>query len=363
MLRRINWKAILMGITWTACLSGLVVLMSFVGEKRQTVKCSTVKILIPGADNFIEREEIDAILKENFGDLVGQTLEEIQIHSIEQRIGANPYIAFVKVYVDMDGSLKISVKQRQPVMRVINAAGQDFYIDNEGLKMPISSNFTADVLVASGNIGETFSGKNEKIRSKMLLDLYKIATFINKDTLWNAQIEQVYVNETADIELVPRVGIQKIILGNADNLDIKMKNLMIFYKKAMPKVGWDTYKTINVKFKGQIVCEKNIIDSTQRKIVVPTTLVSDSSAVQDVIPPVFEKVNLDDEKPIASNTPASETQVVKIATSKSTPEKKTIVPVKKEPMKKTTVTPVDKSAIPVKKNSNEKEISKTQQIN
>lgn len=359
MLKRINWKAILMGITWVTCLSGLVVLMSFVSEKKQTVKCSTIKILIPGADNFIEREEIDAILKQNFGNIIGQPIEGIQIHLIEKRIAANPYIAFVKVYVDMDGSLKISIKQREPVMRVINATGQDFYIDKDGLKMPISPNFTADVLVATGNILEPFSGKNEKISSIMLLDLYKIATFINSDSLWDAQIEQIYVNDASDIELVPRVGIQKIIIGNADNLDLKMKNLLLFYKKAMPKVGWDTYKTINVKYKGQIVCEKNIIDSTELKILTPAFIADTSAANSEKI----EHSNLDIEESTTPTTPTNTTQVVKITTGKVTPEKKSTIPVKVEPAKKTTVTSVDKNAKPVKKNSNEKDISKTQQNN
>jgi cell division protein FtsQ len=37
----------------------------------------------------------------------------------------------------------------------------------------------------------------------------------------------------------------------------------VFYKKAIPKVGWDTYKTINLKYANQIVCEKNIIDTSK----------------------------------------------------------------------------------------------------
>jgi cell division protein FtsQ len=39
----------------------------------------------------------------------------------------------------------------------------------------------------------------------------------------------------------------------------KFDNLMIFYNKALPKVGWQTYHTINVKYKGQIVASRNDI--------------------------------------------------------------------------------------------------------
>ncbi len=75
-------------------------------------------------------------------------------------------------------------------------------------------------------------------------------------------MEQLFVSPKGDIEIVPRVGDHKIILGTADSLETKFRNLLVFYKKAIPKVGWDAYKTINLKYANQIIGERNIIDST-----------------------------------------------------------------------------------------------------
>lgn len=268
MLKNVNWKGVFKLFCWVVCLTGLVFLMGFVEKKKQSVVCKDVRIIIPGSDNFIESDEINAILSDNFGELRGLDFHDINIHKIEQKIAENPYIDFVKVYAEMDGVINIKVTQREPVLRVLNVSGQDYYLDSKGLKMPMSSNFTAHVLVANGFIKENFSGKLEPIESKQLNDLYKTAVFIKNDSLWNAQIEQLYVNDNYDMEFIPRVGIQKILLGDADDLEIKMKNLLIFYKKAMPKVGWDTYKTINIKYTNQIIAEKNKIDSTKRNQVI-----------------------------------------------------------------------------------------------
>lgn len=278
MLKRINWSAIFTGFVWLISLAGVVVLLSFINVKKQTVKCTDVKILIPGADNFIEREEIDAILKEDQGVLLGRNLENINIHKIEKKLQSNPYIGFAKVYVDMDGVLHIEVKQRQPILRILNENGQDFYIDNDGLKMPISSNFTANVLVATGHITEVFGSRVDTLHTQLARDLYKTAQYIKKDTLWDSQIEQIVVDQKNDIELIPRVGNQRIVLGNADSLEKKMKNLLLFYKKAMPQVGWDTYKTINIKYTNQIVCEKR--DSTELGKKAKTISAADSLRIQ-----------------------------------------------------------------------------------
>jgi cell division protein FtsQ len=261
MLKRINWRSVFKGFAWIVSLAGIIVLMSFVSIKKDTVTCTNIKILIPGADNFIEREEVDAILKQSQGVLIGKKLEQINLEEIEQKLKANPYIAFATVYADMNGVIHINVKQRQPILRVINASDQDFYIDRNGLKMPISPNFTASVLVANGKIMEHFSGKVDTLITKLAKDLYKTAFYIEQDTLWNEQIEQLIVDDKNDIQLVPRVGNQRIILGTADSLEVKMRNLRAFYGKAMPKVGWDTYKTINIKYTNQVVCERNKIDS------------------------------------------------------------------------------------------------------
>lgn len=257
--------------------------MSFISMKKDTVTITNVKILIPGADNFIEREEIDAVLKQSQGSLIGRKLEDINLQAIEKKIQSNPYIAQATVYADMDGVIHIEVKQRQPILRVINAGGQDYYIDRDGLKMPVSPNFTANVLVANGNIMERFSGRVDTLITKLAADLYETALFIKRDTLWDAQIEQLYVDDRMDIELIPRVGNQRILLGSADSLQVKMRNLLAFYKQAMPKVGWDTYKTINIKYTNQVVCEKNKPDSQLVNGVKRPKIVDTAKANKGVI--------------------------------------------------------------------------------
>lgn len=332
MFKRFDWSAIFTGFAWLISLAGVVMLLSFINVKKQNVKCTDVKILIPGADNFIEREEIDAILKEDQGVLLGRNLEKINIHKIEKKLQSNPYIAFAKVYVDMDGVLNIEVKQRQPIVRILNESGQDFYIDNDGLKMPTSSNFTANVLVATGHITEVFGSRVDTLHTKLARDLYKTAQYIKKDTLWDAQIEQVVVDQQNDMELIPRVGNQRIILGNADSLEKKMNNLLIFYKKAMPQVGWEAYKTINIKYTNQIVCQKrdsseiarNLKRLTKMDSVRVRQTVSDS-LVKDAIASVIKK------EPVKTT---------------STPEVKKAEPkkpeVKKPEVKKTEVKKIEK---------------------
>src|SRR6478735_6358479 len=107
MLKGFNWKAIFKGCAWVICLAGIVVLLGFIDVKKQALKCTEVRILIPGADNFIEREEVDAFLLFNQGPLIGRNLQHINLNEIEEKMESNPYIAESKIYADMDGVIHV----------------------------------------------------------------------------------------------------------------------------------------------------------------------------------------------------------------------------------------------------------------
>lgn len=260
MLKRIKWKLVGAIFLWLISLSGLVVLMSFIETKKVEAVCKEVKVILPGNQYFIERAEVDEILVSKNGLLVGRRLDNIDLQSLEDRLKANPFIEYANVFADMNGVIHANIRQRVPVLRMLNIAGQDYYIDQNGLKIPLSEHFTARVLAANGMILEGFSGKIDTLRTVLAKDLFKVAVHIAKDSLWNEQFVQLYVNDKKEIELVPRVGKQKIIFGDGNDIEDKFKRLLVFYKKAIPYVGWDTYSSVSLKFKGQIVCQKS--DST-----------------------------------------------------------------------------------------------------
>lgn len=270
MFKKPIWRHILIGFAWVTVLSGIVVLMSFIEMKKSEVICKDVKIYIPGNQYFIDKEEVDNILEVKNKALIGNRLDDINIHALENKLKANPFIEFAKVYVDMDGIIQVEISQRQPILRVVNRFDQDFYIDQHGLKIPLSQNFTAKVLVATGDIDELFSNRVDSLHTGIARDLYKTADFIRRDSLWSAQIVQVYVNQQHEMELIPRVGNQRILLGNADSLKTRFDNLLVFYKQALPKVGEDAYKIINIKYTNQVIgVKRDIITKTDSAKIKP----------------------------------------------------------------------------------------------
>jgi len=256
-------------LIWGILIAYLIVAMSFVTERRKQVVCNDIKVFL--VDNtehkFVTENEIKDLLNKKGKSVMGIKIDEINTQEIEERINKNGAIRKAAVYVTVNGDVRVDIAQRNPMFRVINKKEQSNYIDDDGKKMPLSRKYTAHVLVANGHIVEHFELNKtidilcdqkdvETPKNYVICDLYVLSKFICDNDFWRSQIEQIYVNDNNEFELIPRVGAHQIIFGSIENYEKKFRNLRVFYEKGLNKVGWNNYTKINLKFDNQIVCTK-----------------------------------------------------------------------------------------------------------
>ena len=268
-VRNIPWRIIGYICMSVVGLFGIGMLMSLVKTKDSVQVCTSMKVMVEGKETFIDQHDISDLVNGEFGRVVGKELATLPLEKIEKALMTLPYVASAEIHSDMDGVLQITVKQREVIIRIMNNMGQEYYIDTQGAKVPVTLKYVPHVLVANGNINEGYKVALDTVETQLVKDLVSIVNFVKNDPLWSNQIVQLYVNEHKDIEITPRVGTQQLLLGNADNLPDKLDRLSIFYKKILPRVGSDAYSTVNVKFDDQIICEREdgwVLDSLQMKL-------------------------------------------------------------------------------------------------
>jgi cell division protein FtsQ len=254
---------------WVLLVSGAGVLVGFTEVRQYSRTCRGTDISIDygSADVLITKKAIDSLILKNAGILKGKPLGLINAGTIEAMIGSQPYVDQVTVFEDNDGVLFVRIKQREPLIRIINNQYENFYLDYSGALLPVSNGFSARVPVATGNIDFSYL-KNPGYRvnimalsdsiynDSLLTNLYRLAMYIHHDSFLKALTGQVFVNESGEFEIIPRLGDHVIILGTADDLQHKFKKLFAFYKLGLNRVGWNRYNVINIKFKNQVVCSK-----------------------------------------------------------------------------------------------------------
>ncbi len=267
--QKTDWKRVFRFTAWALVITGFLVTVGFTENSQENMLCSEVSITIKGmADQaFVEKSDVLQTIHDKFGMLEGKSFNTINISLLENIIDNNPFVSHAEVFSTIDGKLNIEVVPRVPIVRIIDFSNSSFYIDEEGVCMPLSDKYSASVPVASGFIpGMDGLNKVRVIGEKEIGDtafhatkiekVYLLAGYISRNEFWNAQVEQVYMNEEGEMELIPRVGNHTIVFGDEKQMDEKFKKLFLFYKEGLSKQGWDKYSTINLKYKDQVVCTK-----------------------------------------------------------------------------------------------------------
>ncbi|MDR1780221.1 MAG: cell division protein FtsQ/DivIB [Tannerella sp.] len=225
----------------------LVFVFLFANSNTDRPICRELIVILKDSTKrrYIEPNAIVASLKNSQLYPVDRFADNINTDAIEKHLLQNKMVASADVYKTVSGAVKIIITQKTPVLRVFGNDGS-YYIDVNGEVLPADVRFATYLPVATGNI--------EKSLAKS--ELYKFALFLQKNAYWNEQIEQIYVHPNKEVELVPRVGNHRIILGDFSRFEEKMDNLRRFYEQAIPKIGWEKYDVINLKYRNQIVCTK-----------------------------------------------------------------------------------------------------------
>lgn len=265
-------KQIIQWTFWGLCSVALISIFAFVQAEDKRMNCTSMAIVVhrnPEVENyFVQESQIRQMIASMYGQVENTPARSVDINRLEKLMYANPWVKKAEVFMTINGELNIELEQKEPVLRIINMRGENFYMDSEGNLMPWSARFTPRQLTATGNISETFQRwkrirmseiiNNDTLKTRTILDdLYNMASFILADEFWTAQVDQIYVNANRELELVPKAGEHKIIFGTDDELAEKFWKLKTFYKEGLNYTGWNKYDTLNLKFKNQVVCSKN----------------------------------------------------------------------------------------------------------
>lgn len=238
---KVNWnyiKAILI-------LALVVFLYGFSHQRNSYKKVSEINIsFIEGENLFMDYEMVNKLLIQNGETVKNKDKSVIDLHQLEANVLAHPMVEDASVYLTVNGLLNAKIKQRTPIARIVTGS-KTYYVDKQAETMPLSPNYSARVLLVSGNVNKN----NTKA-------IHQLATSIRNDEFLVKQLIGVKVLPNNECVLLPRVGNHIIELGEIEHLNEKFKKLKAFYKKAFVDKTIENYTTLNLKYKNQVVCIK-----------------------------------------------------------------------------------------------------------
>ena len=225
----------------------LVIAVTILNAKPNGQTCDGMELVIKDSIDygFISKREVLRLLNGKKLSPIGKVLEDINTRELEDELRKHPLIGNAECYYTSSNKIGIEITQRLPILRIMAANGENYYIDDKAHSMPIP-NSAANVAIVTGYIDKAFATK----------ELYEFGMFLQKHPLWKAQIQQINVTPAKELELVPQVGDHIIFLGKPGNYENKFDRLKTFYKKGLNEIGWNKYSRISLEFNNQIICTK-----------------------------------------------------------------------------------------------------------
>ena len=256
--RKLNMKRVRDAMIWLTLIAGISALLFFSIMRKSNAEVKTLVVEIEkinDGEQLISEKEIKQILQLAAGKTITKAnIKTLNLRKLEAKLNKDKRIQRADLYFDSKNRLHAHIIQKKPIIRVIEEEGGEYYLDENGKQVPVTRGSAVRVPLVTG-IRDTFSLVNTKSdRPSKLKQVFDIMKYVAKDPFLTALIEQAHVEHDSigDIVLIPKLGREKLIFGDASDIQAKFDNLKIFYRDGMPKLGWSRYKSLNLKYSHQV---------------------------------------------------------------------------------------------------------------
>jgi cell division protein FtsQ len=259
---RYSIKKITFAILWLVVGVSTAVLLAAAIRKKDSSHCKKIDIKITGIENSLfgdekfvdEKDILNTIKNVCNANPIGKSIGSFDLRKIEIELEKSKWVKNAELFFDNNDVLKVKVQEREPVARVFTTGATSFYIDTALNMLPLSDKFSARLPVFTGFPSDKIV--LSPADSNLLRGIKIISSAIQKNSFLMAMIEQVDITPQYNFEMIPKIGNQVIVFGNATDVEEKFSKLQLFYKQVMVKSGWGRYSEINVQFKNQLVAKR-----------------------------------------------------------------------------------------------------------
>jgi cell division protein FtsQ len=254
--RKIAWTRIILSL---AALGVTVCLFVYIFSTNGDPLCKDIKVKIryPEEAKLITSGDFLKLIEQGKTAGIGKPLNNEVIRKTLKLVESRGSVKNAVVYQTGDSILHVELEQRIPVVRILSSSGS-CYLDGEGVAFPVSARYSYDLPLVTGKIHLPAEGKMLK-DSVLSRNLLAFVDFISKDPFWNAQIQQIDVDENGNVEFAVCSDNHRIRFGQFHGYEEKLDRLLTYYRNVNPYYREKDnvpYTVLDLRFNRQIVAVK-----------------------------------------------------------------------------------------------------------
>lgn len=227
---------------------------------RNKVVCSDVSVIVRDSahSRFVTEDDVLEYLEKGYGKTGGIPVNNLDLKEIESILDSQSAVLKSEAYCTGDGVLHIDITQRKPLMR-FQKGSEGFYADAHGYIFPMKTGKSSYVTVIDGEIplklGDAGRGKATSGKERLWLEhMTGLVEYMAESKVWENNIVQIHVEKNGDLVMIPREGKERFIFGKPTDVERKFALMDCYYTGIIPARGKDYYRTVDLRYEGQIIC-------------------------------------------------------------------------------------------------------------
>lgn len=242
------WKTICKVLICVALLGYVSAAFALAHIDNSARRCSGIDLRIVGNSipDTVLRQGVRSQLARYSGKIVGERIADISLQRLEDYLSRFSNFESVECSFNPDSRLRITIEPIRPEVRVFESDGRSFYINRQGKRIKADAEFFLDVPVLLAPVGSD-------AYLRMALPVIRYAS---ADPELEPLIAAYKIDGPKDIIIIPRLRGHVVNFGDSTRLAEKKAALLTAYREILPVKGWNTYDTVSVKFKDQIVATR-----------------------------------------------------------------------------------------------------------
>lgn len=223
----------------------ILVAGSWASHQPSKQQCAWLEIEIVDSTQrcFVDVKELQNLIYRNGLSPVGKEMDQVSCQAIEACVSKHSMVRRAECYKLHNGGMRIRVEQRIPKLQVISTDGH-YWVDEERQIMPYRPQTEVDVPIFKGNVSH----------SAATTEFYDFACWLSTNRYWKPRIKGVEVKHPKYVVLTQHEVDTRIVLGDLNAFEDKMKKLQKLYTKGFERLGHTpNYKEYDLRFDKQVI--------------------------------------------------------------------------------------------------------------
>jgi cell division protein FtsQ len=224
-------------------------------------KVSVSRVVVSGT-TLISAREIEGHLQA----FKGRNLDEVRVDEVRKALGSEPYIREMQVSKELNGILRVRIKERRPAAVAVNGQTRQI-IDTEGVLLPddgISGRFHR-IPPVYGVTGTVSAGKGiSRLNADEQKLLVQILEAFTESSHAGLLLSEIHLSSNNQSWFTVSGSPIRFIIGNDGNFKEKLKKFEIFWQKVVAKKGIDCYESVDLRFRERVFArepERTVVPS------------------------------------------------------------------------------------------------------